>query len=127
MILFNPFQTLLLQITLHVISGFLESVFEPSTVNYLKDPWTSTLVDDSKLSSAYVDYADGETKLRGYYAYDKTVEGKRPIVLVVPDWNGINEYEIWRAKLLGMMGYVGRLMQSICAALTHFVGFDRHH
>ena len=32
------------------------------------------------------------------------VEGKRPVVLIIPDWNGIDEYELWRAQRLAKMG-----------------------
>jgi len=49
--------------------------------------------------------ADGVT-LRGYLAYDDSIKGKRPGVLVVHEWWGHNEYARKRARMLAEMGYV---------------------
>lgn len=89
-------------------SGFLDDVFNPENVEYLDDPWETTMVDDSVLTTSSVSYEDGGTKLKGFVAYNKEMEGPRSVVIVVPDWDGIGVYEMWRAKLLAMMGYVGR-------------------
>jgi dienelactone hydrolase len=49
--------------------------------------------------------ADG-VKLKGYLAYDKSIEGKRPGVLVVHEWYGHNDYARRRAEMLAELGYV---------------------
>src|SRR5487761_1675974 len=49
--------------------------------------------------------ADG-TKLKGYVAYDDAVKGKRPGVLVVHEWWGLNDYARQRAEQLAGLGYV---------------------
>ncbi len=52
-----------------------------------------------------VDYeADGVT-LKGYLAYDDSIKGKRPGVLVVHEWWGQNEYARRRARMLAALGY----------------------
>lgn len=52
-----------------------------------------------------VDYeADGVT-LKGYLAYDDSIKGKRPGVLVVHEWWGQNEYARKRARMLAALGY----------------------
>jgi len=52
-----------------------------------------------------VDYeADGVT-LKGYLAYDNSIKGKRPGVLVVHEWWGQNEYARKRARMLAALGY----------------------
>ena len=58
------------------------------------------------ISTELVDYAspDGAV-LKGYLAYDPSVTGKRPGVLVVHEWWGHNKYARRRARLLAMMGY----------------------
>lgn len=48
---------------------------------------------------------DGQTYL-GYIAYDASREGVRPGVVIVHDWNGVDEYEKYRADLLARLGYV---------------------
>jgi len=48
--------------------------------------------------------AEGVT-LKGYLAYDESVEGKRPGVLVVHEWWGQNEYIRERARMLAEEGY----------------------
>lgn len=48
--------------------------------------------------------ADG-TPLVGYYAYDAAVTGKRPGIVVVHEWWGLNEYAKRRARDLAALGY----------------------
>lgn len=61
-----------------------------------------------KVVGHFVEYksADG-TVLEGYAAYDEAKEGKRPLVLIVHDWNGLDGYEEGRARQLAELGYVG--------------------
>ena len=53
-----------------------------------------------------VDYKQGDTTLEGFLAYDDSISGKRPGVLVVHQWQGITDYEKMRARMLAQMGYV---------------------
>lgn len=48
---------------------------------------------------------DGVT-FKGVVAWDDAGEGRRPGVLVVPEWWGCNEYAVRRARDLAAMGYV---------------------
>lgn len=48
--------------------------------------------------------ADG-TRLVGYYAYDDSLKGKRPGVIVVHEWWGLNDYARSRARDLAKLGY----------------------
>jgi dienelactone hydrolase len=52
-----------------------------------------------------VDYRSGDTVLKGYIAYDDSIRGKRPGVLVVHEWWGHNDYARHRARLLAELGY----------------------
>lgn len=48
--------------------------------------------------------ADG-TELIGYYAYDDSIKGPRPAILVVHEWWGLNDYAKRRARDLAALGY----------------------
>ncbi|KJH83129.1 MULTISPECIES: dienelactone hydrolase family protein [Pseudomonadaceae] len=48
--------------------------------------------------------ADG-TEMIGYYAYDDAIEGKRPGIVVVHEWWGLNDYAKSRARDLAALGY----------------------
>lgn len=53
-----------------------------------------------------VEYRHGETVLEGYLAWDDALAGKRPGVLVVHEWMGLNAYAKRRAEQLAGLGYV---------------------
>ncbi|CAL8466849.1 g6385 [Coccomyxa elongata] len=72
-----------------------------------KDYEYPTLWNPSTIATSSVDYADGPAKLKGYLAYSNATIGPRPAVIVYPDWDGISNYERFRANLLASMGYVG--------------------
>lgn len=44
--------------------------------------------------------------LDGYIVYDENIEGKRPAVLVVHEWWGLNDYPKMRARELAKLGYI---------------------
>lgn len=48
--------------------------------------------------------ADG-TRLLGYYAVDDSVKGRRPGIIVVHEWWGLNDYARRRARELAQLGY----------------------
>ena len=58
------------------------------------------------LHTETVEYKHGDTTLKGYLAYDTAVKGKRPGVLVVHEWWGLNAYAKRRADMLAQLGYV---------------------
>lgn len=47
-----------------------------------------------------------DTVLEGYLAYDDTVKGKRPGVLVVHEWTGLGPYVKGRCVQLAKLGYI---------------------
>jgi dienelactone hydrolase len=60
----------------------------------------------AKVLTSAVPYEHNGVKLEGYMAYDDSVQGKRPGVLVVHEWWGLNDYARGRAEQLAAMGYV---------------------
>ena len=58
-----------------------------------------------KIEGEAVDYKAGGMTMKGYLAYDENIKGKRPGVLVVHEWWGLNEYSRKRARMLAELGY----------------------
>jgi dienelactone hydrolase len=61
----------------------------------------------AEIRAQNVDYKQGDTVLEGYLAYDDTVTGKRPGVLLVPTRNGLDAFARTRTEALAKLGYVG--------------------
>lgn len=53
-----------------------------------------------------VTYMDGNIILKGYVAYNVKQKGKRPAIIVVPEWWGNNDYTRMRARMLAELGYI---------------------
>lgn len=53
-----------------------------------------------------VTYEHDGVKFKGHLAYDDAVKEKRPGILVVHEWMGLDEYAKKRATMLAEMGYV---------------------
>jgi dienelactone hydrolase len=60
----------------------------------------------AKLVTKTVDYTQDGTVMRGFLAYDDTAPGKRPGVLVVHEWWGLNDFAKQVARKLAGLGYV---------------------
>lgn len=59
-----------------------------------------------KLKEEVVTYtADGIT-FKGFVAWDENKSGKRPAILVIPEWWGLNDYAKNRVRELASMGYI---------------------
>ncbi len=61
---------------------------------------------ESKLKVETVTYMVDSLIMNSYVVYDENIEGKRPAVLVVHEWWGLNDYAKRRARQLAEMGYV---------------------
>jgi dienelactone hydrolase len=59
------------------------------------------------MKTQVADYWHDDTMLEGYLAYDDTIGDKRPGVLVIPDFVGVNAFTHKRAEMLVALGYVG--------------------
>ena len=58
------------------------------------------------LHTETIEYKHGDVTLEGYLAYDKSIKGKRPGVLVVHEWMGLGKYAKKRAEQLADLGYI---------------------
>jgi dienelactone hydrolase len=60
----------------------------------------------SAIKEELVSYMAGDVSLQGFVAYDESIKGKRPVVLVVHEWWGLNDYLKMRARKLAELGYL---------------------
>ena len=52
-----------------------------------------------------VTYSEGGTTFKGFLAWDDSILGKRPGILIVHEWWGLDDYARGRAKQLAELGY----------------------
>jgi dienelactone hydrolase len=75
--------------------------------NTAKVDRTETMTSNqSNIKEDAVSYKADTTTLNGYVVYDAGRQEKRPGVLVVHEWWGLNDYARMRAKQLAEMGYI---------------------
>jgi len=70
---------------------------------------TETTPSETKtpnLKDETVSYKIDTLNMRSYVVYDENMEGKRPAILVVHEWWGLNDYTKRRARMLAEMGYI---------------------
>src|SRR5689334_21571779 len=60
----------------------------------------------SGIKEETVTYTADSVTMNGYVAYDSGSTDKRPVVLVVHEWWGQNDYPRMRARQLAEMGYL---------------------
>jgi dienelactone hydrolase len=61
---------------------------------------------DTVLKEEEVTYNSGSITMKGYVVYNENIKEKRPAVLVVHEWWGLNDYTKSRARQLAKLGYV---------------------
>jgi dienelactone hydrolase len=59
----------------------------------------------SDLVEKEIIYSSDSTTLKGFLVYDNNVKGKRPGVILVHEWWGLNDYARSRARMLAELGY----------------------
>ncbi|MGB8190547.1 MAG: dienelactone hydrolase family protein [Chitinophagaceae bacterium] len=62
--------------------------------------------DSAMVKEEAVSYTSDTVTLNGFVAYDQNSDAKRPVVLIVHEWWGLNDYVRNRAKQLADMGYL---------------------
>jgi dienelactone hydrolase len=67
---------------------------------------TLPLTLQAAVKTETVEYKDGDTTLKGYLVYDEALQGKRPGVILVHEWWGLNDYAKERAEMLAELGFV---------------------
>ncbi len=60
----------------------------------------------AKVLTQPVVYKEAGTEFTSYVSYDDSIKGKRPGILVVHEWWGLNDYAKRRMEMLAKLGYV---------------------
>src|SRR6516164_5209172 len=66
----------------------------------------NVLAAHAEVKTKTIAYEYGGVNFKGHLAWDDAAKGKRPGVLVVHEWWGLNEYARKRAEQLAGLGYV---------------------
>jgi dienelactone hydrolase len=64
-------------------------------------------MSDADIRTEEVVYSAGGLEMHGYIAWDASMEGRRPGILVAPEFWGRNDYACRRARELAGLGYTG--------------------
>ena len=72
---------------------------------------SSTLTEENtgttiRIKEEAITYNADTVTMNGYLAYDSSNEKKRPIVLIIHEWWGLNDYTKSRARQLAELGYL---------------------
>ncbi len=60
----------------------------------------------AEIKTQWVDYKEGDTALQGYLAYDDSLTGKRPGVLLLHRRDGMSDLTLENARMYAQQGYV---------------------
>jgi dienelactone hydrolase len=77
-----------------------------TTIAFLSVSLAFAVTARAEVKTQEVEYKAGDTPLKGFLAYDDAAKGKRPGVLVVHEWWGMNEHARNQAVRLAKSGYV---------------------
>ena len=86
----------------------LYSCYDPAapTSDQVDSTNTAQVADSAAIVEKPLNFSAGGNTLNSFVAYDSTKNNKRPIVLVIPEWWGINQYPRDRARQLAALGYL---------------------
>ncbi|MEJ2656343.1 MAG: dienelactone hydrolase family protein [Desulfobacterales bacterium] len=75
-------------------------------LSILASLWLGGSAPQAAVVTQNIPYQQDGVELQGYLAFDNTIKGKRPGVLIVHEWWGLNDYARKRAEQLASMGYI---------------------
>ena len=70
------------------------------------DTAATTAATGPKIREEAVSYTAGGLTMNSFIAWDESSDKKRPAILVIPEWWGLNDYAKGRAKQLAELGYI---------------------
>lgn len=89
-------------------TGLLATLFIIASCN--NEDKKTEAAKEPKLKEENITFTQDSVSMNGYVVYDENVEGKRPAVIVVHEWWGLNDYPKMRARELAKLGYIAMAM-----------------
>lgn len=90
--------------------SFITAVVFTACHNEEKKPGNESSMKEPKLKEENITYTGDGVTMNGYVVYDENKEGKRPAIIVIHEWWGLNDYAKGRAKQLAELGYIAMAM-----------------
>jgi dienelactone hydrolase len=87
--------------TKYFINGLLICLTMIAISSFTKPNPTAPVIKEMTVNYKNI----GNVISKGFIAYDDNFKGKRPAILVVPEWWGLNDYPKMRVRQLAAMGY----------------------
>jgi dienelactone hydrolase len=87
------------------MEGIMRNVYLLSTVMLLTLLLAGSVQAKPNIKETLSEYSAKGVVMKGYLVYDKNITGKKPGVLVVHEWWGLNSYARKRARMLAELGY----------------------
>ncbi len=72
----------------------------------VSDQNTATTPNEMNIKEEAITYKADTVTSNGYVTYNANQQGKRPVILIIPEWWGLGDYVRGRAKQLAALGYV---------------------
>ncbi len=91
--------------TFLLFSGIILFSCEKRETNPAGEPETEDTVSDETISENEVSYTFEGKNFKSYVYFKGDTTSLKPVVLVVPEWWGVNDYAKSRAKQLADLGY----------------------
>jgi len=63
-------------------------------------------ITQAKIITEEVKYKEAGEEYTSFITYDDSIKGKRPGILIVHEWWGLDDYPKYRAEMLAKLGYV---------------------
>lgn len=102
----NPFLLTTLFLSVISLTACNNQSSDTSKNSSSTDSSGSKAVPSQQIKEENVTYSSNGTTMNGYVAYNDQEQGKRPAILVVHEWWGLNDYPRNRAKQLAQLGYI---------------------
>ena len=84
-------------------------LFVTACNNHAEDVKDKAGVTDTaavKIKEENISYIGGDSTMNSFIAYDAGSDKKRPGILIIPEWWGLNDYIKGRARQLAALGYI---------------------